>query len=343
MAKTPGVLIVTVHGKGGFRKSFIFAGRILVGSLRGLEPIMKSIQKRTILALLSVVLAACMVLPSAGAALSSPSAVSHRAPLKKTSSTGQYWGLIFAVGTYYNHPDEDRPEMIDAANNLFTTLTNSPNWQADHIHMLTASMATGKNLINELIWLSKNSQPGDYVVIYLTTHGGQLRNSKGLPWDLPPKDESDGMDEFLVMYNGFETWYSIVWDDLLNFFLSRIKCQGLCLIVDSCYSGGFNDDPMQTGTKAAMQAYVTDFVQSVSGQNRIVLMSCRENEVSYGTDFSNYLISGFQGWADFFGNGDGINSAEESFAFADFWVELGGQQVPTISDNFPGEFPVTFN
>ena len=75
---------------------------------------------------------------------------------------------------------------------------------------------------------------------------------KGLPLDLPPKDESDGMDEFLVMYNGFENPYCIIWDDWLNFFLSRIKCQGLCLIVDSCYSGGFNDKPMSAGeTKTA--------------------------------------------------------------------------------------------
>ena len=72
-------------------------------------------------------------------------------------------------------------------------------------------------------------------------------------------------------------------------------------------------------------------------------MSCEESELSYGTDFSNYLISGFQGWGDMFGNGDGINSAEESFAFAQWWVELYGNQIPTIADNYPGEFPVTYN
>ena len=66
--------------------------------------------------------------------------------------------------------------MIDAANNLYSTLLDSPNyWQADHIHMLTSSQATGKNLISELIWLAKNSKSTDYVLVYLTTHGGQLR------------------------------------------------------------------------------------------------------------------------------------------------------------------------
>ena len=239
--------------------------------------------------------------------------------------------------------------MIDAVNNLHSTLLDSPNWQADHIHTLTSSQATGKNLIHELIWLAQNSKPEDYVLVYLTTHGDQLRTFKGLPWDLPPKDEPDGMDEFLVMYNGFDNIFCIVWDDLLNFFLSRIKCQGLCLIVDSCYSGGFNDRPVNTGeTKAAMEAYVHDFVRSLSGQNRVVLMSCQENTVSYGTDFSDTLIWGFEGYADwvfFGGNGDGIVSAEEAFWIAHDVVEFnsGGYQVPTIADYYPGEFPVTYS
>ena len=78
----------------------------------------------------------------------------------------------------------------------------------------------------------------------ITTHGITFAKINGSPWDLPPKDETDGADEFLVMYNGFNQWYGIIWDDLLNFFLSIIKCKGLCLIVDSCYSGGFNDLPL---------------------------------------------------------------------------------------------------
>jgi hypothetical protein len=299
----------------------------------------------------SMIIAVCLLMPTVGAGLIAKNitAVPKSQGPSKPSSAGQYWGVIFAVGYYYNAPEDfNRPDMIDSANNLYASLTGSGNWQADHIQMLQSSQATGKNLLRSLWWLAKNAKPEDYVVVYITTHGGQMKRN-GMPLDLPPKDEADGMDEFLMMYNGYDNQNAIVWDDLLNFFLGLIRCQGLCLIVDSCYSGGYNDAPMQAGeTQASVQAFTDDFAQSMAAQNRVVLMSSSENEVSWGSYFSAFLIDGFNGAADLYGNGDGINSAEEAFAYSapltEFFVWLQGEsQTPTMVDGFPGEFPVTFS
>jgi hypothetical protein len=88
-------------------------------------------------------------------------------------------------------------------------------------------------------------------------------------------------------------------------------------------------------------------MQNVTATNRIVLMSSQENIVSFGTYFSNFLIEGFSGLADSEGNNDGVNSAKEAFYFADVWTywwvyfNTGYEQHPTISDMYPGEFPVT--
>jgi hypothetical protein len=257
----------------------------------------------------------------------------------------EYWALLFAVGVYKNHPDQDRPSMLEAVDNLEDVLLDSPHWQADHIHKVTASDATGIRLIQELIWLIKNEDSDDVSLIYITTHGAPLKNPNGYPIDIPPKDESDGSDEHLVMYDGFDKWYAFIWDDLLNFFISLLQSQGVCLIVDSCFSGGFNDDPMIKGfmkEKYTAEMFIQGFIEEFAAQGRVVLMSCRENEVSYGSDFSELLISGFLGWADFFGNGDGINSAEESFRYAEFWLSLLGQQHPTMLDLYPGDLPITF-
>lgn len=269
------------------------------------------------------------------------------------SSQSRYWALLFAVGVYENAPDQDRPSMLEACDDFYDVLLQSPNfWQTSNIHVVKGSQALLQNLIKELLWLRKNSRNEDYVLVYLTTHGGQLKRND-LPWDLPPKDEPDGTDELLVMYNGYSKFYGIIWDDLLNFFLSIIRCQGLCLIVDSCYSGGFNDRPVpltiggQKGYTATAESFATGFVESLSAANRVVLMSCSENQLSFGSDFSDYLIAGFGGVADTntwgaSGNNDGIVSAEESFRLADFWLDLFGQQNPTISDGFPDDFPVTY-
>jgi hypothetical protein len=263
------------------------------------------------------------------------------------SMGSECWALIFAVGVYKNRPDKDRPSMLEAADNLYNVLLDSPQWQHDHIHKVTGSQATGEALIRELIWLIQNEDEDDLSVIFLTTHGSPLINSKGLPVDLPPKDETDGADEILVMYEGFDKWYAFIWDDLLNFFLSLLESEGVCLIVDSCYSGGFNDYPF-TGMHSEYTAvsFTEGFGREIATQGRVVLMSTQENTPSWGSIFTEYIISaiGFWNWADIFGNNDGINSAQEAFAFAKPLVEFetGGDQVPTIFDLYQKEFPLTY-
>ena len=257
----------------------------------------------------------------------------------------EYWALIFAVGIYKDNPDENRPSMIKAANNLYDVLINSPQspWKADHIHKVTGSEATGRRLIKELIWLIRSEDRDDMSLIYLTTHGTPLKGPRGNKIDLPPKDENDGVDEILIMYEGFVKWYAFVWDDLLNFFLNLLQSKGVCLIVESCYAGGFNDEPKfkgQINEDYTVESFAQGLSEELSGQNRIVLMSSGEKELSYGSVFSELLIDGFWGWADFLGNRDGINSAEEAFDYAKDWVY--GDQHPTILDLYPGEYPVTY-
>jgi hypothetical protein len=257
----------------------------------------------------------------------------------------EFWGLIFAVGEYYNNPDQNRPSMLEAADELYQVLIDSPHWEPDHIHMVKRGQATGQALIRELLWLSQMDDNDDMTLIYITTHGSPLKNSRGLPVDLPPKDEPDGTDEILVMYHGFDRWYAFIWDDLLNFLISLLDSQGVCLIVDSCFSGGFNDLPpfaLQNNiADYSSKDFVTGMAEELAMQNRVVLMSSEEHTVSYGSDFSNFLIQGFWGWADLFGNQNGEVSAEESFYYAQFWVDLLGNQHPTILDNYPGDFLVT--
>lgn len=260
----------------------------------------------------------------------------------------EYWALLVAVGIYYNNPNANRPSMLEAVDNLYDVLLDSPLWEEDHIHVLKGEEATMRNLIKGLIWLILKEDRNDMSLIYITTHGSPLLNEEGEPIDIIPRDEDDGADEILVMHEGFEYWYGNIWDDLLNFFLSILQSKGVCLIVDSCYSGGFNDNPMFTGVPPLeynVESFTQGFINNVGSQNRVVLMSCDEDEVSFGSFFSGYLTQGFRGAADSSGNGDGVNSAEEAFNFAEPRVKYlsGGEQCPTILDLYPGEFPVTFS
>jgi len=321
-------------------------------------------------------------------------------PCQETKGT-EYWALIFAVGIYQNAPGQNRPSMLEVADDLQDVLLSSSQWQADHIHKVKGAYCYRNRLLQELLWLAQNSDQDDKVLVYITTHGNSIND------DIPPIDEKDGKDEILVMYDGYVNKHSYVWDDLLNFFLTMIKSNGLCLIVDSCYSGGFNDMSVEVYNSNSIQTsqdinrednicktantvitsikttsgtinpsfitkdtnrgfnppadesksnteknkIITDdaylftqgFIEDVRGQNRIILMSSEEDSLSWGSDFTELLIQGFWGWADY--NSNGIITAEEAFKFADFWVNIysGGRQDPTILDRYPGEFTVTYN
>ncbi|MBU0498154.1 MAG: caspase family protein [Candidatus Thermoplasmatota archaeon] len=258
----------------------------------------------------------------------------------------EYWAVLCAVGEYLNHPEQNRPSMLEAVNLMKTILLQSSNWQEDHIHMLKGEQATGKNLIRELLWLIRKEGRNDYSLVYITTHGFPLKNDAGKV-DLWPKDEADGADEALVMYAGFEKWYAIIWDDLLNFFLSLLQSKGVCVIIDSCYAGGFNDDPFLAGgidDLGFVEQFDVGFSKELAHDNRVVLMSCEEHSVSYGSFFSNFISEGFMGFADLNGNMDGINSAEEAFLYAKPRVEWWTYwyQSPTMLDLFDGEMPITY-
>jgi hypothetical protein len=81
--------------------------------------------------------------------------------------------------------------------------------------------------------------------------------------------------------------------------------------------------------------------KELATQGRVALMSSEEHAPSYGSDFSDFLIQGFWGSADLFGNQDGEISAEESFCYTQFWVDLLGNQHPTILDLYHDEFLVS--
>ena len=325
-------------------------------------------------------------------------------------SDTEYWALLFAVGIYKDYPDQDRPSMLVAVENFYNVLLKSPQWKEDHIHMVTGSDCSRSRLIQELIWLSRNSDSDDMVIVYLTTHGTPLMDFSGNYVDLPPKDEADGADEKLIMYEGFGTWHEFIWDDLLNFYLAKIDSQGLCLIVDSCYSGGFNDVSVHKSNSAPLfnkisrklnifdrvsrvfsnrntmigtlfykllsrgkntqdnlptyeqdinpdlktdiktyfesDKFTEGFVEEIGAEGRIVLMSSEEDTVSWGSYFSNFLISAIDegNWADYYGNNDGINSAEEAFNYAKPRAEAATQnrQHPTILDLYDGEYLMTY-
>jgi hypothetical protein len=263
-------------------------------------------------------------------------------PVRTSINDGtQYWALLIAVGVYADNPDRNFPSMLEGVDDLYNILLTSSCWSPDHIKIIKGKDATVVNIIQGFRWLDRMDDSDDISLIYITTHGGQL------PYDIPPRDEGDGYDEILASYWDFAYPSTFISDDEINFLLNRLDSKGVCLIVDSCYAGGFNDTPTWTNDYRGIpsskeldltppSAWMEGFAEDVRGNGRVVLMSSRENEESYEDSyFTPFLSDGLRGYAD--NNTDGNVSAEELFSYVKTRIFY---QHPTIYDDFPGELPL---
>ena len=256
----------------------------------------------------------------------------------------EYWALLIVVGEYAGSP-EQWTDWFRELDHMYEMLLDSGWWSEDHIKVIKGRDATATNIIQGFRWLDQMDDDDDISLVYIATHGDSL------PFDIPPYDEADGSDEVLATFWGFAYPSTLIWDDELNLLLNLLDSQGVCVIVDSCHSGGFNDPPYwnrETMKNAhhysnegksfdPPKAWNDGLAEDIGGQGRVVLMSCREEELSSGTDFIHYLIEGLMGFGD--ANMDGICSAEEAFNYME--SRTGGWQHPTIYDGYPGELPLT--
>ncbi len=259
-----------------------------------------------------------------------------------TNEETQYWALLVAVGVYADNPEMNIPPMLEEVDDFYHTLLQSSSWSANHIKLIKGKDATVVNIIQGFRWLDRMDDNDDISLVYFATHGGQLK------YDIPPRDEADGKDEVLSSYWEFAYPLTYILDDEINFFLNRLDSKGVCLIVDSCHAGGFNDtySLIQSSRKNSLPStemnphvlspWSEGFAEDVRGKGRVILMCCREDELAYGDSyFISFLTDGLRGYADI--NTDGIVSAEELFSYAKTRVI---DQEPTLYDDFVGELPL---
>ncbi|KYK32741.1 MAG: hypothetical protein AYK22_07030 [Thermoplasmatales archaeon SG8-52-3] len=301
------------------------------------------IMNKSIIILIIITIFGTCFLPSGIGILNlkEPEFVENLDNLNIANEGSEYWALLVAVGEYADDPQQNRPLMLEEVDDLYDVLLQSEIWSEDHIKVIKGKDATVSNIISGLRWLDKMEDEEDFSLVYLTTHGCPVG------FDIPPFDEEDGTDEMLISYWGFAYPTSFIWDDELNFLLNRLESQGVCLIVDSCYAGGFNDPPNwnllnifpspRGENIISSKEWQEGFLEDVRGQNRVVLTASCEDELSYSGGFAPYLIDGLRKFAD--KNNDYIISAEEAFNYTE---PRTYRQTPTIYDGYAGELPLIY-
>ncbi len=277
----------------------------------------------------------------------------------KTYNNLEYWALIVGVGIYAGHPEKNTSAHL-SAEAIYDSLLSSEHWQEDHIKLITCENATKTNIINGLQWLDSMEDEDDVSLLYIATHGGQMELF-GKPFDFPPFDEADRCDEILATYYSYEKpLFTYIRDDELRFFIDRLECQGICVIIDSCHAGGFNDTFRKTSSIRDIvaseydidyfspSAFIEGFSEEIKKDGRVIMMSSQEDEPSYsdleeGHVFTSELVKSLgEGFGDL--NNNGLISAEEVFNYTRYRTpKPSTPQHPIIYDGYDGELDLTFS
>jgi len=265
-----------------------------------------------------------------------------------SEQTGTYYAIVIGIADYYENPlqytDDDAWAFADL-------LLKSPGlWDADHIVLLLNRDATIANFAAAIAAISAEATANDALVVFYSGHGSQW-------YDIAPLDESDGLDEALCFMDADLT------DDGFAAALRRVPVGKVLVLVDACYSGGLirggsesttiegsigvglgedlvKDGSVQAKDLATLERSVVVVTASADDE-----YSIEWNNFRHGV-FTYYLLDAMRGAADFYGNQDGVISAEECFAYlapnvVSFTSSIGSTHHPQILDAFPGEFALT--
>lgn len=256
---------------------------------------------------LSVTLA-CLALFAPVAAVATPDGVVTRRAVVV--------GIADYAGTAYDlkYCDDDARDLVNA-------LQRDPRWQVGSVQLLLDAQGTRANIQAALQTLAAAADEDDICLFYFSGHGT-------IGDDLPPYDELDGLDEYIVPSD-----FGYISDDELSAWLAPIRASKVFISVDTCYSGGQIKSPNAqvksintTGRKPARgDGLAADlqkaFTKDIADLGRFVVSTaCADDELSeewpsYANGvYTEFLLASLASLAaDSSGNGQ--LSAEEAHAY----------------------------
>jgi len=229
-----------------------------------------------------------------------------------------FYAVIAACSRYENpganlppfSPFPDEKLMV-----LYDSLLESENWDENNIELLLNENATKENITGALEKMSDIVGPDDVFLFSWQGHGGVRFDDDG---DEKANDPKDEYDEVIIPYNTS----NFIRDDELDFYFSKIKSKGMCLIFESCFSGGMVDKGKKLDLLVNNNNEREFNVLDVNDENRVVIMStlsstvCRASYI-FAFPMTYCLARALSGKARD-RDKDGFISVEEAFKFARF-------------------------
>jgi hypothetical protein len=251
-----------------------------------------------------------------------------------------YYAVLCGVSNYKYV--NDLYYCDDDVRDVKAALLATGNWESSNITALIDKAATKVNIQKAIQNMCSEADDDDVCLFYFSGHGTNWS-------DLPPYDEIDGYDEYLVTY---EDCYinDAICDDELGVWISALPTTKYIILIDTCFSGG---QIAGLGTTRGLgktkpqkgDGFCADIIKAMQaediGGGGIVLAACDDDELSVEYSllengvFTYFLVAGMAGEAD--GDNDERITAEESYAYTAPWTTAyNPDQHPQIYDGYAG-------
>jgi hypothetical protein len=139
--------------------------------------------------------------------------------------TGNQWLFVIGINTYIEWPR--LKTAVNDAKSVKDVLLSQYYFDTDHLVELYDEQATRKNILSKLIFLAKNVEQDDSLVIFYAGHG-----------HLDPITKSGSWIPVESGINDPSAWISN--HDIKNYLrVDAIKAKHVLLISDSCFAGDF--------------------------------------------------------------------------------------------------------
>ncbi len=151
------------------------------------------------------------------------------------TARGEDRALLIGVGRYAHF--DNRLNGVDLDLDMMAETAQLLGFSQKAIRILKNENATSTHIRQKFKnWLINDTGPDDRILIYFSGHGSQV-------WD-HSRDESDGFDEVLLLYDtrvtlegGRRSLSGVLHDDRFHAMLAALKSRNILVIVDACHSG----------------------------------------------------------------------------------------------------------
>ncbi len=235
------------------------------------------------------------------------------------------WAVVVGISKFAN-PQINLKFAAKDAQDFRDFLVKEENFKSDHIVTLLNEQATRANIMSAFgsRWLPNVAEPGDLVVVYVSTHG-------------TPSSIDNGGRNYVVAYDtDINDLYAtgVDMDELSRRIKEGVKTERALIVLDTCFSGNAGQ-----GGKGINRVGNFDVKALPVGNGHLIISSSGMNQASWEskTDqngiFTHYLIQALRSC-----NGN-VNQAFDKLQSQVSWEvkrDYGAQQEPQLGGNWQG-------